>query len=153
MFQRLVSCIVKRCHYMLAYKVIRCVLYHILSLGWNGSVCVSGQGYPGSQKSIPWSRHPASENGTQQQCRRLFSVSHHALEEDEVETDSPRSRSPTVSSPLPKHCSSIVGAVQQNPKFTSCRATNASSKVRTKFLAFNIQNDLTNFMQKKNQSG
>ena len=29
---------------MLAYNMF----YHILSLGWNGSDCVSGQGYPGT---------------------------------------------------------------------------------------------------------
>ena len=141
-----------------AYKVDHNLCLSLL--GWNGRDCINGQkttprirrwnDHAGSQKSLttPWSRHPASKNGAQQRCQGLFPFSQDALE-DEIETDSCKSRSPTISSPLPKHCSSIVGAVQENPKFTSCRATNSSSKVRTKFLAFHIQNDLTNFMQKK----
>ena len=133
-----------------AYKVDHNLCLSLL--GWNERDCINGQkttprirrwnDHAGSQKSTPWSRHPASKNGAQQRCQGLFPFSQDALE-DEIETDSCKSRSPTVSSPLPKHSSSIVGAVQQNPKFTSCRATNSSSKVRTKFLAFHIQNDLT----------
>ena len=107
-------------------------MYNFVLLGWNGRDCVNGQ------KSPPWSRHPASGSGAQQRCRGLSSVSQH-VPEDDTETDSCKSSSPSVSSPLLKHSSSIVGTVQENPKFTSYRATNTSSKVRTKFLAFHAK--------------
>ena len=109
-------------------------LMFFLSLGWNGSDCVSRhEAAPRTRrwndKSTPWSRHPASENGTQQRCRGLFSVSQHVLEEDEIETDSCKSSSLSVSF---QHSSSIVGAVQQNPKSTNYTATITSCKVRRK---------------------
>ena len=142
MFQRLVSCIVKRCQ----VTPISNVLSLRITIGWNGRDCVSGQkttsrigrwsDHAGSQKSTPWSRHLTSENGAQQRCRGLFSVFQHVLEEDEIETDSCKSSSPSISYPLPKHTgSSIVGAVQEYPKFTNNRATNASRKVHVQFLA------------------
>ena len=105
------------------------MFYHILSLGWNGSDCVSGQEAAprirDKSTPVPWSRH------LQQRRRGLFSVSQHVLEEDELETDSCKSNSPSVSFQLP---SSIVGAVQQNLKSTSYRATSTSCKVRSKFV-------------------
>lgn len=111
-----------------------------ITIGWNGRDCVNGQkttprirrwnDHAGSQKSTPSSRHPASKNGAQQRCRSFLSVSQHVLEDDEIETDSCKSNSPSVSSPLPKHTgSSIVGAVQEYPKFTNNRAKNASCKI------------------------
>ena len=125
-----------------AYKVAHNLCLSLLD--WNGRDCVNSQkttprirrwnDHAGSQKSTPWSRHLTFKNGAQQRCRGLFPVPQHALE-DKIETDSCKSRSPTVSSPPPKHSSSIVGALQENPKLTSNRATNASCKVRTKFLA------------------
>ena len=127
------------------------MFYNFVLLGWNGRDCVNGQkstpwsrqwnNHAGSRKSTLWSRHPASENAAHQ------SLSSISPEEDDVETDSCKSCSPAVSSQLLKHSSSIVGAVPQNPKFTSYRATNTSSKVRTKFLTFHVKWFDTKFVQ------
>ena len=112
------------------------MFYHFVLPGSNGRDCVNGirrwNDQAGSQKSTPWGRHPVSGSGAQQRCRGLFSISQLVPEEDDIETDSCKSSSPSVSSQLLKHSSSIVGAVQEDWKFTSYRATNASCKVQTK---------------------